>query len=96
LLERRLDPSAQIGIASISLRRRRPTNVHARAIDELVPGCSIDHGVPPVDGTPGGSREAERRLAAFVRGPLSTYDTDHNDPSREAESGLSPYLHSEW
>ncbi len=64
-----------------------------RALDALVRSCAIDHLVPPVDGTPGGSREAERRLAAFVRGPLATYDADHNDPSREAGSGLSPYLH---
>jgi deoxyribodipyrimidine photo-lyase len=81
-------PRIDLPVATVDL-----ANVDARGIDELVAGCAIDHGVPPVDGTPGGSREAERRLAAFVRGPLFTYDTDHNDPSREAESGLSPYLH---
>jgi len=72
-------------------------NADARALDALVAACAIDHAVPSVQGTPGGSREAERRLAAFVRGPLSTYDADHNDPSREGknggDSGLSPYLH---
>jgi len=59
----------------------------------LVAACAIDHTVPPVEGTHGGTSEAERRLAAFVRGPLATYDTDRNDPSRQADSGLSPYLH---
>jgi deoxyribodipyrimidine photo-lyase len=59
----------------------------------LVAACAIDHAVAPVLGAPGGTREAERRLEAFVRGPLATYDADHNDPSREATSGLSPYLH---
>jgi deoxyribodipyrimidine photo-lyase len=68
-------------------------NADARAIDALVAACAIDHGVPPVESSPGGTSEAERRLAAFVRGPLATYDADHNDPSRRAESGLSPYLH---
>ena len=68
-------------------------NADARGVSEFVAECAIDHAVPPVDGAPGGSREAERRLAAFVRGPLSTYDADHNDPTRDAESGLSPYLH---
>jgi deoxyribodipyrimidine photo-lyase len=68
-------------------------NADARALDALVAACAIDHAVPPVEGTLGGSREAERRLAAFVRGPLSIYDADHNDPSREGGSGLSPYLH---
>ncbi|HEY8040751.1 MAG TPA: hypothetical protein VIF15_13190 [Polyangiaceae bacterium] len=58
----------------------------------LAAACEVDHGVPPVDGTPGGSVEAERRLRAFARGPLRSYDRDRNDPSREATSGLSPYL----
>ena len=62
-------------------------------LDGLVASCAIDHGVPRVDGAPGGSAEAERRLAAFVRGPLATYDADRNDPAREATSALSPYLH---
>jgi deoxyribodipyrimidine photo-lyase len=73
-----------------------PVNVastDARAIDALVAACAIDHTVPPVDGARGGAGEAERRLQSFVRGPLATYDADHNDPSREAASGLSPYLH---
>ncbi len=65
----------------------------ARKIAALVAECAIDHTVPPVEETPGGTREGMRRLAAFVRGPLATYDADRNDPSRGAESGLSPYLH---
>ncbi|HTB75851.1 MAG TPA: deoxyribodipyrimidine photo-lyase [Polyangiaceae bacterium] len=69
------------------------TTADGPALDALLQSCAIDHAVPPVDATPGGSREAERRLAAFVRGPLATYDADHNDPSRQADSGLSPYLH---
>jgi deoxyribodipyrimidine photo-lyase len=69
------------------------TNADERALDALVRACAIDHAVPPVDATRGGSGEAERRLAAFVRGPLATYDVDRNDPSRGAESGLSPYMH---
>ena len=62
-------------------------------IAALVAACAIDHTVPAVEETPGGSREAERRLRAFVRGPVGTYDQGHNDPSREGTSGLSPYLH---
>ncbi|MDP9149201.1 MAG: deoxyribodipyrimidine photo-lyase [Myxococcota bacterium] len=68
------------------------------SLDDLVATCAIDHGVPAAAHSPGGSSEAERRLRAFVRGPLATYDTDHNDPSRSegdraASSRLSPYLH---
>jgi deoxyribodipyrimidine photo-lyase len=65
----------------------------AAAIRALVAACAIDHTVPPVEDTPGGTVEAERRLSAFVRGPLATYDADRNDPLRCATSGLSPYLH---
>jgi deoxyribodipyrimidine photo-lyase len=66
----------------------------ARAdLGALVASCDIDHAVPAVDETPGGSREAKRRLDAFVRGPLASYDVDRNDPSRDAASGISPYLH---
>jgi deoxyribodipyrimidine photo-lyase len=66
----------------------------ARAdVAALVASCPVDRSVPPVAEQPGGSREAEKRLRAFVRGPLATYDADRNDPSRDATSRLSPYLH---
>ncbi len=66
----------------------------ARAdLDAIVSACAIDHDVPAVAETRGGSTEARRRLDAFVRGPLASYDVDRNDPSREGGSGLSAYLH---
>ncbi len=70
-----------------------PADLEKVDLDKLVASCAIDHAVPRVDEAPGGAREAERRLDAFVRGPLATYDVDRNDPSRDATSGLSPYLH---
>ncbi|HEY5145787.1 MAG TPA: hypothetical protein VII82_03435, partial [Polyangiaceae bacterium] len=62
-------------------------------LDALVASCAIDHGVPPVDETPGGATAGEKRLDAFVRGPMSSYEEGHNDPSRDGTSRLSPYLH---
>jgi deoxyribodipyrimidine photo-lyase len=61
-------------------------------LDALVAACAVDHGVPPVDETPGGATAGEERLDAFVRGPMSSYDEGHNDPSRGGTSRLSPYL----
>ncbi len=58
-----------------------------------VASCSIDHGVPPVLDMAGGSAAARARLEAFARHSLSTYAGDRNDPSRQATSVLSPYLH---
>jgi deoxyribodipyrimidine photo-lyase len=69
-----------------------PVDFSRAAPPALVDGCAVDHGVPAVDETPGGSIEAQRRLRAFVRGPLATYDADRSDPSRAGTSGLSPYL----
>ncbi|HVH97666.1 MAG TPA: deoxyribodipyrimidine photolyase, partial [Enhygromyxa sp.] len=53
----------------------------------------IDHevGRAPLQG---GSLAGERTMEEFVRERLDAYDEDHNDPDREATSGLSPWLHS--
>jgi deoxyribodipyrimidine photo-lyase len=61
-------------------------------IPAAVKSCAIDHDVFPVE-LPGGSRAAEERLERFVKKKLRTYPEDRNDPSRDATSGLSPYLH---
>ncbi len=70
-----------------------PVDLARADLGSLVAACEIDHGVPVVEATPGGTSAGERRLADFVRGPLATYDLDRNDPARDATSGLSPYLH---
>ncbi len=70
-----------------------PVDLARADVDALVASCAIDHGVPPVADTPGGTSEAERRLRAFAAGPLHTYDHDRNDPTRAATARVSPYLH---
>jgi deoxyribodipyrimidine photo-lyase len=57
-----------------------------------VSGLPIDHGVAPAP-LRGGSAEAGRVLAAFVRERLGGYLEDRNRTDREATSGLSSYLH---
>lgn len=52
----------------------------------------LDHSVRAVP-TPGGHREARRRLGRFLARRLDRYACEHNEPEREATSGLSPYLH---
>lgn len=68
------------------------------AIEELdvrraIAHLPIDHEVPPVDESPGGSVEAQKRLDRFLARKLSSYPEDHNHPDRGATSRLSPYLH---
>ncbi len=70
-----------------------PLDVSGHDALSRIGGCAIDHAVTPVDDLPGGSVAAMQRLERFARGPLSTYATDRNDPSREGTSALSPYLH---
>ncbi len=52
----------------------------------------IDHGVRPVSYR-GGPVAAALALERFVTRALHRYGTDRNEPSADATSGLSPYLH---
>ena len=69
-----------------------PIDLARADLGALVTRCNIDHEVGPVE-LRGGTSAAEALLARFVRGRLSTYHIDRNDPSRAATSQLSPYLH---
>ncbi len=52
----------------------------------------IDHAVGPA-AFGGGTTAAQRSLRTFLQGRLACYVADHNEPDRDAGSGLSPYLH---
>ena len=47
----------------------------------------------PESPLPPGSAAGQARLEAFLREGLPRYARDRNDPLREGQSGLSPYLH---
>jgi deoxyribodipyrimidine photo-lyase len=53
----------------------------------------LDRTIGPVPSIRGGASEAEKRLGAFVKNKLAAYAEARNDPSLDALSGLSPYLH---
>jgi photolyase PhrII len=56
--------------------------------------CQIDHSIPPVGATPGGSRAGYRRWEAFLDDGLDSYHRRRNDAALPgAVSRLSPYLH---
>ncbi|MFO0903070.1 MAG: deoxyribodipyrimidine photolyase [Pirellulales bacterium] len=52
----------------------------------------IDRSVGVVE-TVGGANAARRALDEFLARRLAVYGEERNEPSREATSGLSPYLH---
>ncbi len=63
------------------------------AIAVHVARCAIDHTVPAVRELPGGAVAAKKRLDAFLAHKLTGYAVDRNEPTRDATSHLSPYLH---
>jgi len=69
------------------------TEVEASGIAGLVASCDIDHSVKPAIGLPGGRVAAEKRLSQFLEDRLRRYARERNEPSKHANSELSPYLH---
>lgn len=64
--------------------------------DPAIAACAIDHALPPVADTPGGSGAGYARWARFRREGLRHYARLRNDASIEPPRGvsrLSPYLH---
>jgi deoxyribodipyrimidine photo-lyase len=61
--------------------------------ETLLQELPLDRSVEEVSWLSPGMKAAEERLHAFVREGLRRYDRDRNDPTRDGQSGLSPYLH---
>ncbi len=81
--------------ATARVRRRvgvEGIRVPAAEIPAFVAGCRVDHGVGIVE-TRGGTAAGRERLAHFLRHGLHRYVEDRGDPTVDATSRLSPYLH---
>jgi len=59
----------------------------------LLAELPVDRSVPPVAAFRGGTSSARRLLRLFTARKLKDYAEARNDPTRDALSGLSPYLH---
>ena len=70
-----------------------PQSIDLSDIPALLGKLNINHGVRPVRRFKGGTREAQRRLASFVVGPLANYAEGRLEPAQEQVSFLSAYLH---
>ncbi len=66
---------------------------HRIGWQELREGLDVDASVAPVAWIKPGERAALKRLRAFVRYGLAHYESDRNDPAKDGQSNLSPYLH---
>ena len=70
-----------------------PSGEDLAALPALLGALAVDRSVQPVTTFRGGTREANRRLDDFVADALHRYDEERSDPSLNAVSHLSPYLH---
>jgi deoxyribodipyrimidine photo-lyase len=60
----------------------------------VMKSLKIDRSVSAVSGRfKGGSSEAKRRFAEFLKNRLTRYDRNHNQPQTDDTSQMSPYLH---
>jgi deoxyribodipyrimidine photo-lyase len=62
-------------------------------IGRTLADIKTDDAVRPVPGFHGGTAEAKKRLAGFIREKLSDYGRARNDPNADCTSNLSPYFH---
>ena len=70
----------------------RLTGVDISDVDRLLGRLRVGRRALRAPNYRGGTAEARRLLAGFVKGALRHYDGDHSDPGKECSSGLSPYL----
>jgi deoxyribodipyrimidine photo-lyase len=62
-------------------------------VSKLLDSLALDRTVPPVAWLRPGEQAAQKHLQRFLSERLTHYDRDRNDPTREGQSDLSPYLH---
>jgi deoxyribodipyrimidine photo-lyase len=61
--------------------------------DEISMSLAVSDAGGAVDWITPGRAAAEARMRRFIDDSLSRYDAERNDPTKHAQSGLSPYLH---
>lgn len=62
-------------------------------LDELFSSLQINHSIKEIDWLTPGSRAGHTLLETFIKDKLPYYDTQSNDPTKDMQSNLSPYLH---
>lgn len=61
--------------------------------DDVMSQLSVDKSAARVDWIKPGEKAARDALEYFIQNKLTAYDMERNDPFRNAQSNLSPYLH---
>ncbi len=94
----RLLPDYLRGLTAVKVRR--PTldlglpGLDLEDPDAVLKTLNLDRSVGPVSPHfKGGTGEAKRRFAVFLKSHLARYDRNHNQPQTDGVSRMSPYLH---
>lgn len=61
--------------------------------ERMMVQCDADRSVPEVDWLKPGESAGRRLLGEFLENRLSSYYSERNDPTKNGQSNLSPYLH---
>lgn len=91
-LDRFLVPLAETGLRKDSLGLDLDS-LDPADTGRVLAGLQPDRSAGRVPALRGGTSEARRLLREFLAGKLAGYAVDRNDPSLDATSRLSPYLH---
>ncbi|MDX9702877.1 MAG: deoxyribodipyrimidine photo-lyase [Candidatus Auribacterota bacterium] len=68
-------------------------SIDISCIDGFLTHCSVDTSVAPVSGYCGGTSCAKKWLKEFIDKKLDLFSQVRNDPTQDALSNMSPYLH---
>jgi deoxyribodipyrimidine photo-lyase len=61
--------------------------------DATLASMTVDRSVAEIGGLTPGEQGGRARLHDFIKNGLALYETERNDPCRQGQSGLSPWLH---
>ena len=86
LLDRYMQPVPGL---RVKVKWTQPASIDS---DEAA-SCEIDHAIAPSTLYRGGTNEARKHLQHFLEHNLRRYSKSKNEPSANATSNLSPYLH---
>ena len=70
-----------------------PVDLQSAQLKELIQKCPIDHTIPPVKDTHGGSKSGYLRWKKFIQHGIDAYHYKRNDPNAHGSSRMSAYLH---
>jgi deoxyribodipyrimidine photo-lyase len=70
-----------------------PAPVNAFDADEILANMTVDRSVAEIGRLTPGEQGGRARLHDFINNGLASFESERNDPCRNGQSGLSPWLH---